>query len=89
MTINVLLFTGMLILGICLTALIYFTVCLKIVYEKFWASLKKSVISAYIPLKQAAVDRLSAVHGIDLSQDDSMILKNINTTTFHIQTTLT
>ncbi|CAG9328641.1 unnamed protein product [Blepharisma stoltei] len=88
-TINILLFMGMLILGVCLTALIYFTVCLKIVYEKFWDSLKKSVISAYIALKQTAMDRLSSVHGIELSQDDSMTLKNINSTTFHIQTTLT
>ncbi|CAG9328647.1 unnamed protein product [Blepharisma stoltei] len=60
--------TGVIILGLCLAILIYFITKLKDAYENFWKFIKKSVISSYTLLSQAAYDRLRWTHGIKISK---------------------
>ncbi|CAG9328652.1 unnamed protein product [Blepharisma stoltei] len=86
--INVLLLLGIIILGICLGVLIFFIVSFRVAYEKFWSFIKKSVVSNYILIKQAALDRLVSVHGIDVGQDNNFLQKPTNSKNFHIKTTL-
>ncbi|CAG9328656.1 unnamed protein product [Blepharisma stoltei] len=87
--INGLLMLGVIILAICLGVLVYFIVSLRVVYEKFWSFIKKSVAINYVYLKQAAWDRLISIHGIELNQDNNGLQKPVDLHNFHIKTTLT
>ncbi|CAG9328655.1 unnamed protein product [Blepharisma stoltei] len=87
--INGLLMVGIIILAVCLGVLIYFVVSLRIVYEKFWCFIKKSVAINYAHLKQATLDRLISIHGVELEQDNIGFQKPLDLHNFHIKTTLT
>ncbi|CAG9317970.1 unnamed protein product [Blepharisma stoltei] len=83
--INALLILGILVLGVCFLVLLYFIIVLKIIYEKFWEFIRKAAISAYFTLKQASLDRLSGVHGTDLSFDNNSNIKSMQNQDSHIK----
>ncbi|CAG9328660.1 unnamed protein product [Blepharisma stoltei] len=85
----ILIIVGTLICGACLALLMYFSFILKFIYDKAWTYLRKSAIFNHILLKQACLDRLISVHGVEMTNEHilyEIIPKNMN---FNIKTTLT
>ncbi|CAG9335765.1 unnamed protein product [Blepharisma stoltei] len=74
--INLLLWAGIIILGLCLCVLLYFIVRLKSAYENFWKFIKNSVVSSYSSLRQVALDRLTSIHGLEINKENDLIQKN-------------